>query len=220
MNEFNAYATKANGISDNTLSRYQTIIDSYVCPSVVEERRLNAVSMDVFSRLLLDRIIFVGVPIDDDVANIIQAQLIFLEAQDPKSEIKMYINSPGGQVSSGLAIYDTMQLIAPPVATLCTGMAASMGAVLLCAGEPGRRTILPHSTVMIHQPLGGTSGQCSDVLIEAREIEKTRSLLFSILAAHTGQPFDKIASDADRNYWLSATEALKYGVVDSIAVKR
>lgn len=218
-NNYFKYATKECGINENTLSRFQAAMGAYVCPSVVEERRLNAVSMDVFSRLLMDRIIFLGVPIDDDVANIIQAQLLFLAAQDPQTEIKMYINSPGGQVSSGLAIYDTMQLITPPVSTLCTGMAASMGAVLLCAGEPGKRSILPHSRVMIHQPLGGASGQASDILIEAREIERARTELFSILSYHTGQPTEKIASDGERNFWMTAPEAINYGMADTIMKK-
>ena len=196
------------------------ITDSYVNPTVIEERKMNAVAMDVFSRLLMDRIIFIGVPIDDDVANIVQAQMLFLAAQDPESDITLYINSPGGQVSSGLAIYDTMQIIAPDVATVCTGLAASMAALLLCAGAPGKRTALPHSRVMIHQPLGGASGQTSDILIEAQEISRVRDELYGILASHTGQPLEKISADADRNYWMSSSQALSYGMIDSILSKK
>ena len=196
------------------------ITDSYVNPTVIEERKMNAVAMDVFSRLLMDRIIFIGVPIDDDVANIVQAQMLFLAAQDPESDITLYINSPGGQVSSGLAIYDTMQIIAPDVATVCTGLAASMAALLLCAGAPGKRTALPHSRVMIHQPLGGAAGQTSDILIEAQEISRVRDELYGILASHTGQPLEKISADADRNYWMSSSQALSYGMIDSILSKK
>ena len=189
---------------------------AYINPSIIEEHQLNVASMDVFSRLLMDRIIFVGVPIDDDVANIIQAQLLFLASNDPEADISMYINTPGGSVSAGLAIYDTMQLIKPDVATICTGMAASMGSLLLCAGAPGKRSILPHSRVMLHQPVGGAGGQASDILIEAREIEKLRKVLCEIIALHTGQPFEKVLSDSDRNFWMDASEALKYGMVDNI----
>ena len=172
--------------------------------------------MDVFSRLMMDRIIFLGMPIDDNVANIVQAQLLYLASVDAKADISLYLNTPGGVVSSGLGIYDTMQLIAPQVATICTGMAASMGAVLLCAGENGKRSALPHSKVMIHQPLGGARGQASDILIEAQEIEKTRDELYNIIASHSGQPFDKVFQDADRDYWMTSEEALRYGMIDSI----
>jgi len=176
--------------------------------------------MDVFSRLMMDRIIFLGQPIDDDVANIIQAQLLYLASVDDKAEISIYLNTPGGSVSAGLGIYDTMQLIAAPVATICTGMAASMGAILLCAGEKGRRAALPHSRVMIHQPLGGVSGQASDILIEAQEIEKARKELYTIIANHSGQTYDKVFLDADRNYWMTAEEALAYGMIDSVKGKK
>lgn len=203
-----------------TMSRYSSALNTYINPSIIEERKMNVASMDVFSRLLMDRVIFLGVPIDDDVANIIQAQLLFLESNDEKSDISMYINTPGGIVSSGLGIYDTMQLIAPDVDTICTGMAASMGSVLLCAGAKGKRHILPHSKVMIHQPIGGVTGQASDIMIEAKEIEKTRSELFGIIAEHCGQPYEKVASDGDRNFWMTSKEALDYGMVDTILARR
>ncbi|MCQ2146868.1 MAG: ATP-dependent Clp protease proteolytic subunit [Bacteroidales bacterium] len=176
--------------------------------------------MDVFSRLMMDRIIFLGVPIDDDVANIIQAQLLFLSSVDGNADVSLYLNTPGGQVTSGLGIYDTMQLIEPDVATICTGMAASMGSVLLCAGTKGKRSALPHSRVMIHQPLGGAHGQASDILIAAKEIEKTRTELYSIISEHSGQPFDKVFADGDRDYWMTASEALEYGMVDEILTNR
>lgn len=219
MNEFVKFASLDRGISTNTLCRYNAAVNSYINPSIIEERRMNVASMDVFSRLLMDRIIFLGVPIDDDVANIIQAQLLFLASTDPKADIEMYINSPGGQVTSGLGIYDTIQLIEPDVATICTGMAASMGAVLLCAGTEGKRAALPHSRVMIHQPLGGASGQASDILIEAREIEKCREELYEIISEHSGQSYDRIFQDADRNFWMTAAEAKEYGIIDSIKKK-
>ena len=220
MNDFTRFASLDRGISTNTLGRYSTAVNSYINPSVIEERRMNVASMDVFSRLMMDRIIFLGVPVDDDVANIIQAQLLFLASTDPKADISVYLNTPGGSVSAGLGIYDTMQLIEPQVATICTGMAASMGAVLLCAGAKGKRTALPHSRVMIHQPLGGVSGQASDILIEAKEIEKCRDELYSIISEHTGQPFEKVAVDSDRNYWMRAGEALEYGMIDRILTSK
>lgn len=216
MTEFEKYARLSAGINSNTLGRYSAAVNSYINPSIIEERRMNVASMDVFSRLMMDRVIFLGVPIDDDVANIIQAQLLFLSSTDPKSDISLYINSPGGQVSSGLGIYDTMQLVEPDVATICTGMAASMGAVLLCAGADGKRSALPHSRVMIHQPLGGVSGQASDILIEAQEIDKCRKELYNIIATHSKQPFDKVFADADRNFWMTAQEAVDYGMIDKI----
>ncbi len=197
-----------------------SVSGAYINPSIIEERRLNVATMDVFSRLMMDRIIFLGVPIDDDVANIVQAQLLFLAAEDPQRDITLYINTPGGKVSAGLAIYDTMQLIAPDVATVCTGMAASMGSVLLCAGAPGKRSVLPHSRVMIHQPLGGASGQASDILIEAREIENVRRELYEIISQHSGQSFDKVFADADRNFWMNASEAVAYGMADEILTKK
>ena len=203
-----------------TLARYTSVYDGYINPTITEERKLNVAQMDVFSRLMMDRIIFLGVPIDDDVANIIQAQLLFLASNDPGADITMYLNTPGGQVTSGLGIYDTMQLVQPDVATVCTGMAASMGAVLLCAGEKGKRSALPHSRVLIHQPLGGAQGQATEILIAAKEIEKTRTELFSIIAQHTGQKVAKVAADGERDYWMSAQEALEYGMVDEILTKR
>ena len=220
MKEFDKFAVKGRGISSMTLHRYESAVDAYINPTIIEERKLNVASMDVFSRLMMDRIIFLGVPIDDDVANIIQAQLLFLASQDPHADITLYLNTPGGQVHSGLGIYDTMQLVQPDVATVCTGMAASMGAVLLCAGEKGKRSALPHSRVLIHQPLGGAQGQATEILIAAKEIEKTRAELFSIIAQHTGQKVAKVAADGERDYWMSAQEALEYGMVDEILTKR
>lgn len=199
-----------------TVSRYGAAVSSIITPNIIEERANNMVPMDVFSRLMGDRIIFLGVPIDDDVANIIQAQLLFLESQDPSSDIHMYINSPGGMVHSGLAIYDTMQFIGPDVATTCTGMAASMASVLLCAGAKGKRAALPHSRVLIHQPLGGAQGQASDILIAAKEIEKSRTELFKIICEHSGQSFDKVFQDSDRDFWMTAPEAKEYGMVDTV----
>ncbi len=219
-NDFERFASLDRGINPLTLGRYSAAVDRYLNPTVIEERKLNVASMDVFSRLLMDRIIFLGVPIDDDVANIVQAQLLFLSSLDAKADISLYLNTPGGQVSSGLAIYDTMQLIQPSVATICTGMAASMGAVLLCAGEKGKRSALPHSRVLIHQPLGGAKGQASDILIAAKQIEKTRTELCEIIASHSGQPFDKVLADADRDYWMSSAEALEYGMIDNILTKK
>ena len=219
-NEFNKFARMHQGISSTTLSRYESAVDAYINPSIIEERKLNVAQMDVFSRLMMDRIIFLGVQIDDDVANIIIAQLLFLASVDPKADISLYLNTPGGQVSSGLAIYDTMQLIQPDVATICTGMAASMGSILLVSGQKGKRSALPHSRVMVHQPLGGVQGQASDILIEAKEIEKLRTELFSIIAEHSGQPYDKVAADGERNFWMTAPEALEYGMVDQILNKR
>ena len=218
--EFQKYAVLEHGISSMTMHKYQSVLDGYINPTIIEERKLNVASMDVFSRLMMDRIIFLGVPIDDDVANIVTAQLLFLASNDSSSDISLYLNTPGGQVSSGLAIYDTMQLIEPDVATICTGMAASMGSVLLCAGAAGKRSALPHSRVMIHQPLGGAQGQASDILIAAQEIEKIRKELYTIISEHSGQPLDKIYSDGDRDFWMSAKEALEYGMVDEILTKR
>ena len=218
--EFEKYATLARGVNPMTLRDYQAAVGAYINPTIIEERPLNVASMDVFSRLMMDRIIFLGVGINDDVANIIIAQLLFLSSTDASRDISLYINTPGGQVSSGLAIYDTMQLIQPDVATICTGMAASMGSVLLCAGQPGKRAALPHSRVLIHQPLGGAEGQASDILIAAKEIEKTRAELVSIIAQHSGQSYDKVFADADRDYWMTAQEALDYGMIDKILVKK
>jgi len=220
MTDFEKYSSLEHRISSMTLHRYASAVDAYINPTIIEERKLNVASMDVFSRLMMDRIIFLGVPIDDDVANIIQAQLLYLASTDPKADISLYINTPGGQVSSGLGIYDTMQLVEPDVATICTGMAASMGSILLCAGAKGKRSALPHSRVMIHQPLGGARGQASDILIEAKEIEKCREELYSILAEHTGQEYNKIFADADRNFWMSSQEAKEYGMIDEILSKK
>jgi len=219
-NEFDKYARSVAGVSSLTLHDYRSAVDSYINPTIIEERKLNVASMDVFSRLMMDRIIFLGVPIDDDVANIIQAQLLFLSSTDPTADISLYLNTPGGQVSSGLAIYDTMQLIQPDVATICTGMAASMGSVLLCAGAAGKRSALPHSRVLIHQPLGGAQGQASDIEIAAREILKTKEELYRIISQHSGQPVEKIAADADRDFWMTSQEALEYGMVDEILTKK
>ncbi len=214
--EFEKYATLGRGVNSMTLHDYRSALDAYINPTIIEERPLNVASMDVFSRLMMDRIIFLGVAINDDVANIIMAQLLFLSSTDPNKDISLYINTPGGSVSSGLAIYDTMQLVQPDVATICTGMAASMGSVLLCAGTPGKRSALPHSRVLIHQPLGGAEGQASDILIAAKEIEKTRKELISIIAQHSGQSYDKVFADADRDYWMNSEEALQYGMIDKI----
>lgn len=218
-NEFQKFAL-SEGISSLNLHRYGQLLDGYVSPTVIEERNLNVAQMDVFSRLMMDRVIFLGAPINDDVANIIQAQLLFLEMTDAERDIQIYINSPGGSVSAGLGIYDTMQLVAPDVATICTGMAASMGAVLLTAGAKCKRSALPHSRVMIHQPLGGVQGQASDIEITAREILKYKQELYEILAHHSGQPFDKIELDADRDYWMRAEEAKAYGLIDEVLVGR
>lgn len=218
MNDFEKYAV-SNRIPSSLLSRYVNSTMASVNPTIVEERHLNAVAMDVFSRLMMDRIIFLGQPIDDEVSNIVQAQLLYLASVDDKAGISMYINSPGGSVSAGLGIYDTMNLVAPPVSTICTGMAASMAAILLCAGEAGQRSALPHSSVMIHQPLGGARGQASDILIEAKEIEKTRHELYEIIAHRSGQHIDKVYTDADRDYWMTAQEAKDYGMIDRILSK-
>ena len=215
-NDFERFASLDRGISPMTLHRYGNITSSYINPSIIEERRLNVASMDVFSRLMMDRIIFLGVEIDSDVANIIQAQLLYLASTDEQADISIYLNTPGGLVSAGLAIYDTMQLITPDVATICTGMAASMGSVLLCAGAEGKRSALPHSKVMIHQPLGGARGQASDILIAAEEIRKTRDELCSIIAQHSGQTTEKVLADADRDFWMTSAQAKEYGMIDNI----
>ncbi|MDO5000001.1 MAG: ATP-dependent Clp protease proteolytic subunit [Bacteroidales bacterium] len=220
MTEFERYACYDRNIGTATLSRYGAVLSNHINPAVIEERKLNATSIDVFSRLLMDRVIWLGCPIDDDVANIIQAQLLFLSSNDPKADISLYINSPGGSVSAGLGIYDTIQFVTPDVATICTGMAASMGSVLLCAGTKGKRSALPHSRVMIHQPLGGVQGQAEDILIEAREIDKCRKELYDIISRHSGQTYDKVFHDADRNYWMTAEDARAYGMIDRILVKQ
>ena len=217
---FNEYAVKGRGLNSNTLDDYKRAVDDYINPTIIEERKLNVASMDVFSRLMMDRIIFLGVQINDDVANIITAQLLYLASTDPSADISLYVNTPGGVVTSGLAIYDTMQLVEPDVATICIGQAASMGSVLLCAGSKGKRSCLPHARVLIHQPLGGAQGQASDIMIAAKEIEKMRTELYTIISEHSGHPFDKVFKDADRDYWMNAQEALEYGMVDEILTKK
>lgn len=219
QNEFRKYATMHRGISSLSLDRYNSQVTGYISPTIIEERQLNIATMDVFSRLMMDRIIFLGVPVDDYVANIIQAQLLFLESVDSKKDIQIYLNTPGGSVYAGLGIYDTMQYIAPDVATICTGMAASMGAVLLCAGAPGKRTALKHSRVLIHQPMGGAQGQASDIEITAREILKLKKELYEIIAEHSGQTFKKIEKDSDRDYWMTAEEAKAYGMIDEVLLR-
>ena len=217
--EFEKFAV-SGGVNSNTLDRYSRTL-GYINPTIIEERRLNVAAMDVFSRLMMDRIIFLGAPIDDDVANIVQAQLLFLAStENGQSDISIYLNTPGGVVSAGLGIYDTMQIVAPDIATICTGQAASMGAVLLCAGTKGKRSVLQHSRVMIHQPLGGAQGQTSDILIAAKEIEKCRTELYRIISEHSGQPYEKVFADGDRDYWMSAQEAVDYGMVDRILSKK
>ncbi|HOZ13476.1 MAG TPA: ATP-dependent Clp endopeptidase proteolytic subunit ClpP [Tenuifilaceae bacterium] len=216
MTEFEKYAIKHRGVSSLSMHQFKSVHSSYISPTIIEERQLNIATMDVFSRLMMDRIIFLGVPINDDVANIIQAQLLFLESTDPSKDIQIYLNSPGGSVYAGLGIYDTMQYISSDVATICTGMAASMAAVLLTAGEKGKRTALPHSRVMIHQPMGGAEGQASDIEITTREILKLRDELYDIVAKHSGNPIERIRKDSDRDYWMTAQEALEYGMIDEI----
>jgi ATP-dependent Clp protease protease subunit len=218
-NEFRKYATKHLGINSLTLDRYNSAYGSYISPTIIEERQLNVAQMDVFSRLMMDRIIFLGVAIDDYVANIIQAQLLFLESNDATRDIQIYLNTPGGSVYAGLGIYDTMQYINPDVATICTGMAASMGAVLLCAGTKGKRTALKHSRVLIHQPMGGAQGQASDIEITAREIQKLKKELYEIISSHSGQTYKKVWSDSDRDYWMTAAEAKDYGMIDEVLIK-
>jgi len=219
MNDFRNYAVKHRGISSLHIEKFSSCVNDYLTPYIIEERPMNITQLDVFSRLMKDRIIFLGVPIDDDVANIIQAQLLFLESQDSERDIQIYLNTPGGYVHAGLGIYDTMQYITPDVSTICTGMAASMGAVLLCAGAPGKRFALPHSRVMIHQPLGGAQGQASDIEIEAREIQKMKKELYEIISAHSGKPFDQVWQDCDRNYWMIASEAKEYGMIDEVLTR-
>ena len=217
--EFRKYAVKHQGISSSTVDSFTSMMNNYISPTIIEERQMNVASMDVFSRLMMDRIIFLGVPINDYVANIIQAQLLFLESVDAKKDIQIYLNSPGGGVYAGLGIYDTMQYIAPDVATICTGMAASMGAVLLCAGAEGKRTALQHSRVMIHQPLGGAQGQASDIEITAREIQKLKKELYTIISDHSGKSYDEVWKDGDRDYWMTSSEAKEYGMIDEVLIR-
>lgn len=219
--EFRKYATKHMGINSLTVDNViSTVRADYISPTIIEERQLNVASMDVFSRLMMDRIIFLGVGINDYVSNVIQAQLLFLESVDAKKDIQIYMNSPGGSVYAGLGIYDTMQFIQPNIATICTGMAASMAAVLMCAGEKGKRSALPHSRIMIHQPMGGAEGQASDIEITAREIQKLKKELYDIIANHSGQTNDKVWADSDRDYWMTAQEAKDYGMVDEVLIRK
>ncbi|MCD6333350.1 MAG: ATP-dependent Clp endopeptidase proteolytic subunit ClpP [Bacteroidales bacterium] len=218
-NEFKKFATHHLGISSLNLERYQSLYDAYISPTIIEERQLNVASMDIFSRLMMDRIIFLGAPIDDDVANIIQGQLLFLESTDPAKDIIIYFNTPGGAVHAGMGIYDTMQYIRPDIVTICTGMAASMGAILLTGGTKGKRSALKHSRIMIHQPLGGVEGQAADIEIQAREIQKLKKELNEILAYHSGNPLKKIEKDTDRNFWMTAEEAKNYGMIDQVLEK-
>ena len=219
QDEFRKYATKHAGISSTSYDKYTSVLGNYISPTIIEERQMNVASMDVFSRLMMDRIIFLGTGINDHVANIIQAQLLFLESVDAKKDIQIYLNSPGGGVYAGLGIYDTMQYIAPDVATICTGMAASMGAVLLCAGADGKRTALKHSRVMIHQPLGGAQGQASDMEITVKEILKLKTELYEIISNHSGKSMKEVEGNSDRDYWMTASEAKEYGMIDEVLVK-
>lgn len=218
-NEFRKYATKHLGLNGLALDKYIDIRSSYISPTIIEERQLNVAQMDVFSRLMMDRIIFLGTQIDDYTANVIQAQLLYLDSADSGKDISIYINSPGGSVYAGYGVYDTMQFINSDVSTICTGIAASMAAVLLVAGEKGKRFALKHSRVMIHQPLGGAQGQASDIEITAREIGKVKKELYTIISDHSGQPFDKVALDSDRDYWMTSAEAKDYGMVDDVLMK-
>jgi len=219
MNDFRKYAVGHLGMNGLVLDEVVKA-QQYVNPYILEERQLNVTQMDVFSRLMMDRVIFLGTEVNDYTANTLQAQLLYLDSVDPDKDISIYINSPGGSVTAGLAIYDTMQFISSDVATLCSGMAASMAAVLLVAGKEGKRSALKHSRVMIHQPLGGVQGQASDIEIEAREIQKYKKELYNIIAEHSHQPFDKVWQDSDRNYWMTAEEAKDYGMIDQIMVKK
>ena len=229
IKDFEKFATGHLGMNSNTLYTYANALEKnaagfksvaptadYINPYILEERQLNVAQMDVFSRLMMDRIIFLGTQVTDQSANIIQAQLLYLDSVDPEKDISIYVNSPGGSVYAGLGIYDTMQYIHSDVATICTGMAASMAAVLLVAGEKGKRSALPHSRVMIHQPMGGIQGQASDIEITAREILKLKDELYHIIADHSGQPFEKVAADSDRDYWMTAREAKDYGMIDRV----
>lgn len=227
-NEFRNFAVNHLGINSNTLDGYSRYVErnagvmmpraDYMNPYILEERQLNVTQMDVFSRLMMDRIIFLGTQVTDASANIIQAQLLYLDSADPDKDISLYINSPGGSVDAGLGIYDTMQYVNSDVSTICTGLAASMAAVLLVAGEKGKRYALPHSRIMIHQPMGGIQGQASDIEITAREILKLKKGLYEIIAGHSGQPFEKVEADSDRDYWMSAKEAKEYGIIDRVLI--
>lgn len=224
--EFRDYAVKHRGLNGLAFDEYMAknnqaaaITSSYISPTIIEERQLNVAQMDVFSRLMMDRIIFLGTDVNDYSANVIQAQLLFLDSADPGKDVSIYINSPGGSVYAGLGIYDTMQYISSDVSTICTGMAASMAAVLLVAGEKGKRFALKHSRVMIHQPMGGAQGQASDIEITAREILKLKHELYDIIATHSGQPIEKVEADSDRDYWMTAHEAMEYGMIDKVLLR-
>ncbi len=219
MDDFRKYATKHLRMNSNALDSYMNITSSYISPTIIEDRQLNVAQMDVFSRLMMDRIIFLGTQVDDYSANVIQAQLLYLDSSDPGKDISIYINSPGGSVYAGYGIYDTMQFIGCDVSTICTGMAASFAAVLLVAGTKGKRMALPHSRVMIHQPLGGVQGQASDIEITAREILKVKKELYTIISTHSGKPYEEVERDSDRDYWMTAEEAKAYGMVDEILVR-
>ena len=214
--EFEKYAVKHRGISSNTLDGYIKHNVTNLTPNIIEERPMNIAVMDVYSRLMMDRIIFMGYPVTDEVANIITAQFLFLESTDRTKDIQMYINSPGGSVYAGLGMYDTMQFVSPDIATICTGIAASMAAVLMCAGSPGKRTALRHSRIMLHQPSGGAGGQASDIEITVNEVRKLKNELYDVIVHHTGQPFEKVAADCSRDYWMTSTEAKEYGIVDEV----
>ena len=217
--EFEKYAVKHRGISSNTLNGYNKYQVTSLTPNIIEERPMNIAVMDVYSRLMMDRIIFLGYPINDEVANIVTAQLLFMESTDRTRDIQMYINSPGGSVYAGLGIYDTMQIVAPDVATICTGMAASMAAVLLCAGTKGKRTALKHARVMIHQPMGGAEGQASDIDITAKEIKNLKNELYEIISLHSWKSYDDVWKDSDRDYLMTADESKAYGMIDEVLVK-
>lgn len=223
-NDFKLFASKHMGINSLALDKYITSVNSdikasYISPTIIEERQLNVAQMDVFSRLMMDRIIFLGTEVNDYTANVIQAQLLYLDSADPGKDVSIYINSPGGSVYAGLGIYDTMQYISSDVATICTGIAASMAAVLLVAGTKGKRFALCHSRVMIHQPMGGAQGQASDIEITAREIQKLKQELYHIISDHSGQPFEKVERDSDRDYWMTAEEAKNYGMIDDVLIR-
>lgn len=219
-NDFRNYAVHHLGMNGLALDEYTNqVSDSYISPTIIEERKLNVAQMDVFSRLMMDRIIFLGTQVDDYTANVIQAQLLYLDSADPGKDVSIYVNSPGGSVYAGLGIYDTMQYIQSDVSTICTGMAASMAAVLLVAGQKGKRFALKHSRVMIHQPMGGIQGQASDIEITSREILKLKKELYTIISEHSGQPYDKVYADSDRDYWMTSDEALKYGMIDKVLEK-
>ncbi|MBQ0121754.1 MAG: ATP-dependent Clp endopeptidase proteolytic subunit ClpP [Bacteroidales bacterium] len=218
--DFRKFAVNHLGMNGLSLDQYAShVSDSYINPTIMEERKLNVTQIDVFSRLMMDRIIFLGTQVDDYTANVIQAQLLYLDSADPGKDISLYINSPGGSVYAGLGIYDTMQYIQSDVSTICTGMAASMAAVLLVAGEKGKRHALKHSRVMIHQPMGGIQGQASDIEITSREILKLKKELYTIISDHSGQPYDKVYADSDRDYWMTSDEALAYGMIDNVLVR-